>query len=149
MAILRDETGTMKNENFVMFFRDHMPEMRWLSMNHPKAYSILLFIIEHMDYYNALMCPTSVMQEYFKVSRQTISNNIKVLRDNGFIDVLKVGTSNLYVTNPNVAWANDADKVLYCKFEGNILVNKSENLDYKFTHQFDKLKALKEREGIK
>nr|CDL66205.1 unnamed protein product [uncultured bacterium] len=139
----------LKNRNFVMLFRDHMPEMRWLSMNHTKAYNVLLFIMEHMDFQNALMCPNSILQDYFSVSRQTISTAIKTLKENGFIDILKVGTSNVYIVNPDVAWTNYADKVQYCKFQGNILVNKSENLDYQFSSQYDKLKALRQREGIK
>lgn len=138
-----------KNRNFIMLFRDHMPEMRWLSMNHNKAYNILLFLIEHMDFQNALMCPNSILQEYFGVSRQTVSTAIKTLKENGFIDVFKAGTSNVYVVNPDVAWTNYADKVKYCKFNGNILVNKSENMDYQFKSQYEKLKALRQREGIK
>lgn len=139
----------MKNRNFVMLFRDHMPEMRWLSMNHTKAYNILLFIMEHMDFQNALMCPHSIFIEYFSITQRTVTRAIKTLKENGFIDVLKVGTANVYIVNPDVAWTNYADKVQYCKFQGNILINKSENLDYQFKSQYDKLKALRKREGIK
>jgi len=126
-----------------------MPEMRWLSMNHGKAYNILLFIMEHMDFQNALVCPYTIFQEYFGISRMTVSRAIKTLKDEGFVDILKVGNTNVYIVNPDVAWTNYADKIQYCKFQGNILVNKSENLDYQFSSQYDKLKALRLREGIK
>lgn len=138
-----------KNSNFVMMYRDHMPEMRWLMKKSGIASSILNFIMEHMDNKNALLCSYAVLEDYFEVSTSTIKRAIKVLYDNGFIDIAKSGTSNIYIVNADVAWTSWENQKQYCKFEGNMLISKKENKDYVYRSQFDKFKALKEREGIK
>lgn len=138
-----------KDHNFVKFFRDAMPEIRWLSLNNPKAFAIFMFIVEHMDYKNALMCSYQVLEDYFEVSKSTITRSIRFLKENGFIDVLKSGTSNVYIINSEVAWASWANQKEYSKFNGNILVSRKENKDYQYRKQFDKFKTLREREKIK
>lgn len=138
-----------KNVNFVMMYRDHMPELRWLMKKSGIAASILNFLMEHMDYQNALCCSYNVFIDYFDVSKDTIRRAIKLLKDNGFIDVLKSGTSNVYIVNQTVVWTSWDSQKEYCKFKGNILVSRTENKDYFYRSQFDKFKDLRERENIK
>lgn len=138
-----------KNRDFVMFYRDYMPELRWLTKVNPKAHSFLLFIIEHMDGKNALACSYAVFQDYFEISPDTVRRNLKFLKENGFIDVLKMGTSNLYTVNHEVAWNSWANQKEYSKFNGNMIISRKENKDYAYRSQFDKFKSLREREGIK
>ena len=87
-----------------------MPELRWLMSNHSFASSLLFFILEHMDNRNALACSYSVFEDYFGKSRSTVYRAIKLLEENGFLDVLKMGTSNVYVINENLAWSDSNDK---------------------------------------
>ncbi|WP_061301166.1 replication/maintenance protein RepL [Clostridium botulinum] len=138
-----------KNSNFVMIYRDHMPEMRWLMKKGGIASGILNFIIEHMDSKNALMCSQQVFIDYFEISRPTVARAIKLLYDNGFIDILKSGTSNVYIVNKEVAWTSWNNQKEYCQFNGNILISKAENKDYFYRNQYDRFKELREREGIK
>lgn len=138
-----------KNSNFVMMYRDHMPEMRWLTNKSGKASNILNFIMEHMNYQNALMCSYQVFMDYFNISSDTVRRCIKLLYDSGFIDIIKSGTSNVYIVNQEVVWASWDSQKKYCKFNGNILISATENKDYYYRNQFDKLKSLKERENIK
>lgn len=138
-----------KNSNFVMIYRDHMPEMRWLMKKSGIASSILNFIIEHMDSKNALICSQQVFVDYFEISRATVGRAIKLLYDNGFVDILKSGTSNVYIVNKEIAWTSWNNQKEYCQFNGNILISKTENKDYYYRNQYDRFKELKEREGIK
>jgi Fe2+ or Zn2+ uptake regulation protein len=138
-----------KNHNFVMMYRDHMPEVRWLMKKSGIASSILNFIMEHMDNNNALCCSYQVFIDYFDISKDTVRRSIKLLKDNGFIDVLKSGTSNVYIVNEDVAWTSYGDEKKFCKFKGNILVCATENKDYYYRSQFDRFKELRERENIK
>ncbi|WP_050184134.1 replication/maintenance protein RepL [Domibacillus robiginosus] len=138
-----------KNTNFVQLYRDHMPEMRWLMTNHSFASSLLFFILEHMDNRNALACSYSVFEDYFGKSRMTIYRAIKLLEENGFIDVLKMGTSNVYLVNADLAWTDSRSSKKYAKYDGKILVSKKENKDYEYRKQFDRFKALRERENLK
>lgn len=138
-----------KNRNFVQLYRDNMPELRWLMAKSGIASSILFFILEHMDNKNALACSYAVFEDYFEVSRTTIYRAIKLLEENGFIDVLKMGTSNVYVVNTDVAWSSWENQKQFSQFEGKMLVSRKENKDYQYRSQFDRFKALRERENIK
>ncbi|AXY11609.1 replication protein (plasmid) [Bacillus thuringiensis LM1212] len=138
-----------KNLNFIQLYRENMPELRWLMANHNFASSLLFFIIEHMDNKNALACSYSVFEDYFGKSKMTIYRGIKVLEENGFLSVLKMGTSNVYLVNEDLAWTNSNDKKKYAKYDGKILISKKENKDYVYRKQFDRFKSLREREGLK
>lgn len=138
-----------KNHNFIQLYKDHMPEVRWLMTKHKFASGLLFFILEHMDNRNALACSYAVFEDYFDVSKMTIYRGLKTLQENGFIDVLKMGTSNVYIVNENLAWTDKNTNKKFAKYDGKILVSKKENKDYQYRNQFDKLKSLREREGLK
>jgi len=147
-AAQKEKEEQEKNQNFIQLYREHMTELRWLMTKHAFASNLLFFIIEHMDNRNALACSYNLLCEYFEVSRMTIYRAIKILKDNGFIDVLKMGNSNVYVINQQLAWTDKHTSKKYSKYDGKILVSHAENKDYDFKSQFDRLKALKERENI-
>lgn len=138
-----------KNHNFIQLYRENMAEVRWLMANHKFASSLLFFILEHMDNRNALACSYTVFEDYFEKSRTTVYRGIKTLQDNGFVDVLKMGTSNVYVVNENLAWSDRNDLKKYVKYDGKILVSRKDNKDYEYRSRFDKLKTLRERENLK
>lgn len=140
--IPEDELNAIKNSNFIMLFRDNIPELMWLQMNHPRAASILMFLCNHMDRCNSIVCPSNILEEYFNVSRQTISENIRRLYEFGFIDILKCGTSNVYVINPDFAWTSEKKGMEYCSFNGKILINRKDNKDHDIEKQRRKLKSL-------
>lgn len=144
-----EREGSKRNSNFVQLYRDDMPELRWLTAKSGTATSILFFIIEHMDNKNALACSYAVFEDYFDISKDTIRRSIKLLKDNGFIDTLKMGTSNIYIVNTEIAWTSWNNQKQYTKFNGNMLVSKKENKDYAYRSQFEKFKSLRQREEIK
>lgn len=138
-----------KNFNFIQLYRDNMPELRWLMSNHNLASSLLFFILEHMDNKNALACSYSVFEDYFGKHKTTIYRNLKILEENGFIDILKMGTSNVYIVNEDVAWTVSNEQKKFAKYDGKILVSKKENKDFEYRSQFERFKALRERENLK
>lgn len=140
--IPENELEQFKNSNFIMLFRENLPELMWLQMNHAQAASILMFICNHMDRGNALVCPSSIMEEYFDVSRQTISKNIRKLYDFGFIDILKCGNANAYIVNPGFAWTSNKKGLEYCAFNGKILINRKDNKDFDIEASRTKMKKL-------
>lgn len=142
-----------KNSNFVMMYREHMKEMRWLMQQSGISASIFNFILEKMDYNNALICSNQVFIDYFNISRSTVARSIKLLYDNGFLDIVKSGTSNVYIVNQELAWTSYENQKEYCQFQGNILISALEQSeDYKkelyYQTQFDRLKKLRERENL-
>lgn len=137
-----------KNANFIQLYKDHMPELRWLMTKHSLASNILFFILEHMDNRNSLVCSYTIFEDYFEKHRSTIYRAIKILQDNGFLDILRVGTSNVYIVNENLAWTDKNTNKRFSKYDGKILVSHTENKDHDLRSQYDKLKALKERENL-
>lgn len=132
----------IKNSNFVQLYRNNITAIRWLSKNNSTALEMFLFILEHMDHTNALGCSYSIFEEALGKSKPTITRAIKVLKDNGFLSVLKMGTSNVYVINQDIAWSSWDNKKKYCKFNGNMLISHKENKDYAYEKTSSKVKIL-------
>lgn len=101
-----------------------------------------------MDNRNSLVCSYTIFEDYFEKHRSTIYRAIKILQDNGFLDILRVGTSNVYIVNENLAWTDKNTNKRFSKYDGKILVSHTENKDHDLRSQYDKLKALKERENL-
>nr|CRY94026.1 hypothetical protein [uncultured prokaryote] len=128
----REEQSQIKNirkSPFTSFYqvnKEHSEDMQWLLDKNPKAFKILLFLLDHMDKYNAVMCSYAVIQEALGMGRTTASTAIKLLKEHGFIYIYKSGTSNVYVVNKNLAWNSWGNNMQYCEFPANIVLSASE-----------------------
>lgn len=111
---------------WTQFNNEHTKELMWLALKNPKAHAILYFLVDQMDEYNAVMCSYQVIQEVLGIGRTTAHNSIKALKDNGFIAVLKSGTSNVYAINDSVYWKSWGNKKQYSKFPANVVLSLSE-----------------------
>lgn len=127
--ILLDQDNKKKLEEpeFVKIYRKNVPELRWLMTNHQFASALLFFILEHMDQQNVLACSYSVFESYFGKHKTTIYRNLKILQDHGFIHSYKMGTSNVYAVNTEIAFPENGH---FAKYLGNILISKHENKDH-------------------
>lgn len=112
--------------DFYQVNKERTDDLMWLLNENPNSYKILLFLFDHMDKYNAVMCSYQVLQEALTISRATASRAIKLLKDHGFIHVYKSGTSNVYVTNPDLVWNSWGNNRQYCEFPANIVLSASE-----------------------
>jgi DNA-binding transcriptional ArsR family regulator len=118
-----------KNSPFTrwsQFNLEHTKELMWLALKHPKAQAILYFLVDQMDERNAVMCSYQVLQEILGVGQATVARSVRVLKDNGFISVLKSGTSNVYAINDTVYWKSWGNNLKYSKFPANIILALSE-----------------------
>lgn len=125
----KEREERMKRSPFgrwTQFNNEHTKELMWLALKHPKAHAILLFLVDQMDNYNAVMCSSKVIEEVLGVSRVTVSRAVAVLKENGFIAVLKSGTSNVYAINDTVYWKSWGNKKQYSKFPANIILSIAE-----------------------
>lgn len=91
-----------------------------------QALRLLLFMIEKMDKYNALICSYKVFEEQLNISKATITRAIKYLKDNGFLHIKKTGTTNVYILNDDLVWTNTGDKHQYCQFPANVVLSAAE-----------------------
>ena len=134
-----------KNSDFVQVYRSHIEQIAELGAENATALKLLLFFIKHMDGSNALCVSNIALQEVFGYSKQTICKNIKYLKDNGWICVLKSGTANIYIVNPEVAWTSYGYQKQYWKFNATVFLSESENTEYlKNKRAFNKFKTIDE-----
>ena len=147
--IIEEETGEVlsqrklkPNSNFVQFYRNEMHGLRELIATDPKAANLFMLLTEKMDTENALVVSQEVLAEVLGVSKRTVIRQINLLKEKGFVQILKSGTSNIYLVNANIAWTSSGNKKEYAKFKANVLVSKSEqeyNLKEKKHKQLDLL----------
>jgi len=140
-----------KNSPFsrwTQFNNEHTKELMWLAIKHPKAHAILYFLIDQMDEYNAVMCSYKVLEEVLGVGHATIARNLKVLKENGFIAILKSGTSNVFTINDSIYWKSWGNNKKYSKFPANVVLALSEQ-EENYQVSLEDLKAMKHKEVVK
>lgn len=150
--LLQQEEKIKKSKNspftrWTQFNNERTKEWIWLMLNYPKASAILLFLVDQMDHYNAVMCSYQVLQEVFNTSQSTVTRSIKILKDNGFIAVIKSGTSNIYAINDDIYWKSYGNNKKYSKFPANIVLSLSEQ-DVDYQAKFNKVKSSKVKEVV-
>lgn len=114
---------------WTQFNNKHTKELMKLALKYPRAHAILYFLVDQMDKYNAVICSYKVMEEVLCVTRQTISQNIKILKDHGFLVILKSGNANIYVINDKIYWKSWGTNRKFSKFPANVILGISEQED--------------------
>lgn len=123
-------TEEQKNRDFIQLYRDHIDDVAKLARDNGKAYDLFMLLVKHMDSTNALAVSNIALSELLQVTTRTVQRAVKYLKDNGWVCVLKSGTSNVYIVNPDVAWTSYGNQKQYCKFQANVLLSSSENAEY-------------------
>ena len=123
-------TEEQKNRDFIQLYRDHIDDVAKLARDNGKAYDLFMLLVKHMDGTNALAVSNIALSELLQVTTRTVQRAVKYLKDNGWVCVLKSGTSNVYIVNPEVAWTRQGNQKQYCKFQANVLLSSSENAEY-------------------
>lgn len=120
------EHGSPYKKGWIQVNKASRGKILWLIKHHKSAYCLLSFLILHMDKENVVITSYNVIQEALEMSRNTISNGIKILSEYNFIYTYKVGTATAYATNAEVAWTTYGKNERYAKLKGNILIAESE-----------------------
>lgn len=89
----------MSKQKMLLINKETTKERLWLIGKYPRAYQIFMIMESQMNNTNTVSINYKSLQEILKVSRQTVSRNIKILKEYNFIDVYKNGTFNIYVIN--------------------------------------------------
>ena len=97
--------------NFYQVNKDSSNYLRSCLKENPRALELLLFIFDHMDKYNAVVCSYKVFQEALGVGQATVARAIKYLKD---------------VANNDLVWNSWGTNLEYCEFPANIVLSKSE-----------------------
>ena len=98
---------------------------KFYKMN-PHALDILLFLVNHMDGTNAVICSQVLLMDFFGLSRSTVVKCIQDLKEHGLICIAKTGSSNVYYLNDDLNWTSYDTNHKHCKFLANVILSYSE-----------------------
>lgn len=122
-----DETTESHNSNFVQLSRAYLKSMRTLARKNPLAHEILYYFVEHMGRTtNAVVCSYRTLGEITETSRPTVGRAIKALKDDNWIDAVKVGNATAYCVNERVFWQAGRNQRKYAKFSATVIASESE-----------------------
>jgi hypothetical protein len=121
---------TKSTNDFVQVTRGYISEMRSLGKRSPLAHSMLWLLIERMNKTNAIVISQKAMAELLDAHKGSISRAAKMLSDERWVQVVKIGTSNAYVVNSQVIWrANNRNGKRYTVFNAEVIASESEQSD--------------------
>lgn len=111
--------------DFTMVTRGYWSDLRSLSRRMPAAFEILTLITERMNKSNALVISQATLGQLLDYGRTTIHKAIKLLEEEKWLQIVKVGTANAYVVNSKVVWRDHSGK-RYSSFYAEIIVSEAE-----------------------
>ena len=118
---------TTDNYNFVQVSRSYLREMRGLARKSPVAHEILYYFVEHMGRTtNAVVCSRNVLAEVTGCSIATVGRAIRVLKDDNWIDTVKIGNASAYCVNERVFWQAARNQRQYAIFSATVIATSSE-----------------------
>lgn len=119
-----------KNKDFVQLYRRHIDDLARLARENGSAYDLFMFLIKHMDGNNALIISSNALADIMGVSTRTVFRAAKYLREKGWVCILKSGSTNVYIVNPDIAWTSYGNQKSYCRFSSNVILSSAENAEY-------------------
>ena len=111
--------------DFTMVTRGYWADIRALSKRMPVAFQLLTLITERMNRTNALVVSQATLSELLGVGRTTVHKAVRLLEQERWVQVVKVGTANAYILNSKVAWRDHSGK-RYGSFYAEVLVSQEE-----------------------
>lgn len=102
--------------DFMQLNKAHISDLNRLIGLSPMAARIFMFIMDNMNKANALVCSSTVLAEALDCSISAITKSLKILRDNGFIEIAKSGHTNVFYLNAEIAWQSYGKNKKYAEF---------------------------------
>lgn len=117
--------GVLDNPDVVRINKIYLDETVKLGNQSPTAFKVLMVFVSKMKSHNALLISNDALEKETELSNSTIKRAIKLLRDENWIDVAKLGTSNVYRINSNIFWHETANGK-WAEFSAHIVLNYDE-----------------------
>lgn len=92
------------NASWVQIQRSSLRDLEVLATANPAATRLLLALVRHMDGQNAVVMSREAMGSLIGVSRATAVRALAYLRDQRWVEIIKVGNLSAVVVNSRVAW---------------------------------------------
>jgi DNA-binding transcriptional regulator GbsR (MarR family) len=75
---------------------------------------------------NAVVCSYKTLQEATGLSRTSVANAIKLLKEDNWIDAVKIGNATAYCVNERVFWQSGRNHRQYAIFSATVIASASE-----------------------
>jgi predicted nucleotide-binding protein (sugar kinase/HSP70/actin superfamily) len=115
-----------KNMDFVQVSRSEMRSIAELGGKSPLALDLLMIFTQAMDKQNAVMMSYETMECISKKSRRQLSRAVNILKNDNWIQVIKIGTANAYVLNTAVFWTDKGNKRHLGSFTAKVITTLEE-----------------------
>lgn len=115
-----------KNMDFVQVSRAELRAIADLGAKSSLALDLLMVLAQSMDKQNAVMISFKAMEQILGKSRPTLDRAVRLLREDKWIQVVKVGTANAYILNSAVFWTDRGDKRHMASFGAQIVTTLDE-----------------------
>ncbi|MDM5181737.1 hypothetical protein PO883_31650 [Massilia sp. DJPM01] len=87
----------------------YMDETIDLAKQNASAFKILMLMVSKMTKVNSLMISNESLEKLTGSSNSTIKRAVRYLREEGWLDVVKAGSSNIYRINSDIFWHETSD----------------------------------------
>ena len=121
------ESRDAGNFNFVQVSRAYLKEWRGLTRKSAIASEILMYLVEHMGRTtNAVVCSYTTLMEITGVSRASVARAIKLLKDDRWVEAVKVGSATAYCVNANAFWQAGRNQKKYAIFQATVIASSTD-----------------------
>jgi len=115
-----------KNMDFVQISRSEMREIAALGEKNKLALSILMILTQAMNKQNAVMMSYDAMATLTGRAGRSLRRAVKLLKDDRWVQIVKVGSTNVYVINSSVFWTDRGDKKYLSNFSAQVVTTLDE-----------------------
>lgn len=115
-----------RNVNFVQWDRRSMAAFRGLTSKNPLAAEMLIWMAEKMGRDNALVCSYETLMSITGKSRPTVARAIKVLKEDSWVQAVRIGSATAWVINSAVFWTSSAHGKQYSQFHATVIASRDE-----------------------
>jgi Fe2+ or Zn2+ uptake regulation protein len=122
----RREKRETRNMDFVQVSRAELRAISELGAKSSTALDLLMVLAQAMDKQNAVMISYRAIEDFMGKSRATIDRALRILKDDNWIQIVKVGTANAYVINSAVFWTDRGDRKQFANFKASIVTTLAE-----------------------
>ena len=108
-------------------YRAYLHSWRGLIRKNALGAEVLMFFIETMGRTtNAVVCSYKTLSELTGYSRTSVATAIRTLKDDNWIDTIKVGNATAYCVNERVVWQAKKSQRKYAIFSATVVAGESE-----------------------
>jgi len=107
----------------------YMDETIDLAKQNASAFKILMLMVSKMTQVNSLMISNESLEKLTGSSNSTIKRAVRHLREEGWLDVIKAGASNIYRINSDIFW-HETSEGKWAEFPTHVVSNFDEQDEF-------------------